>query len=195
MAIDDYIAIFKIVAEHADYIAINVSSPNTSNLRSLQEAGRLDPLLRAIRETNDEFASKMGCNCVPVLLKISPDESFRSLDVILELVFRHGIDGIIATNSTANRSGPSGKGCTEAGGLSGTPLRKRSTEVVRYLSKASEGRLPIIGVGGIFDAASAAEKFDAGASLVQVYSGLVYKGPMFAKHLTSSLALRGSNWA
>ena len=194
MAADDYIAVFKIVAKHADYIAINVSSPNTRSLRTLQDANRLDPLLRAIRETNNEFASKAGCLCVPVLLKISPDESFRSLDLILELVFRHSMDGIIATNSTLNRSGLNGTRCTEAGGLSGTPLKQRSTEVIRYLSKASEGRLPIIGVGGIFDAASAGEKLDAGASLVQIYSGLVYKGPLLAKYLANSLACRDSSW-
>ena len=191
---DDYIAAFKIVAEQADYVTINISSPNTPSLRTLQEANRLDPLLKAICEANIELSSKMGCPRVPILLKISPDESFCSLDLILELAFHHGIDGIIATNTTLSRSASGAEQCLENGGLSGAPLSQKSTEVIRYLSKASQGHIPLIGVGGILDSASASEKLDAGASLVQIYTGLVYKGPLFVKRLARGLAQRGSNW-
>jgi dihydroorotate dehydrogenase len=192
-AADDYITCFKIVAEHADYIAINISSPNTRSLRTLQNPDRLGPLLTAINQARKDFSSKMGQQHVPVLLKISPDESFRALDIVLELAFLHEIDGIIATNSTISRAEPNLACCTEAGGLSGLPLRKRSTEVVRFLAKASGGHMPIIGVGGIYDAISAGEKLDAGASLIQLYSGFVYKGPLLVKSLARSMAHRGSN--
>ena len=191
-ASEDYITCFKIVADQADFIAINVSSPNTKSLRALQKPNRLEPLLTAINQERKVFSAKMGRQ-VPVLLKISPDESFRELDTILEFAFLHKIDGIIATNSTVSRAEPNAAYCTEAGGLSGLPLRKRSTEVVRYLAKASDNRIPIIGVGGICDAISAGEKLDAGASLVQLYSGFVYKGPLLAKRLAGSMVQRHSN--
>ena len=192
-AAEDYITCFKIVAEHADYIAINISSPNTRSLRTLQKPDRLEPLLNAINQARKDFSSKMGQQHVPVLLKISPDESFRALDIVLELAFLHEIDGIIATNSTISRAEPNLAYCTETGGLSGLPLKKRSTEVVRYLAKASGGRMPIIGVGGIHDAMSAGEKMDAGASLIQLYSGFVYKGPLLAKSLARSMVHRRQN--
>jgi len=192
-AAEDYITCFKIVAEQADYIAINVSSPNTRSLRTLQKPDRLEPLLNAINQARKDILSKMGQQRVPVLLKISPDESFRALDIVLELAFLHEIDGIIATNSTISRAEPNLACCTESGGLSGSPLRKRSTEVVRYLAKASGGQMPIIGVGGIHDAMSVGEKMDAGASLIQLYSGFVYKGPLLAKSLARSTVHRRQN--
>ena len=189
-AAEDYVTCFNIVADHADYIAINISSPNTKSLRALQKPNRLEPLLAAINQVRKDFSVKMGRQRVPILLKISPDESFRALDTVLELAFLHKMDGIIATNSTVDRAEQNSTCCTEAGGLSGLPLRKRSTEVVRYLAKASEGRIPIIGVGGIDDAISAGEKLDAGASLVQLYSGFVYKGPLLVKNLARSMVHR-----
>ena len=192
-AADDYISCFKIVANQADYIAINISSPNTRSLRTLQKPDRLEPLLNAINQSRKDFSSKMGQQRVPVLLKISPDESFRALDIVLELAFLHEIDGIIATNSTISRAEPNLACCTETGGLSGLPLKKRATEVVRYLAKASEGHMPIIGVGGIHDAITAGEKMDAGASLIQLYSGFVYKGPLLAKSIARSMVHRRQN--
>jgi dihydroorotate dehydrogenase len=192
-ATEDYITSFNILADHADYIAINISSPNTRNLRTLQEPDRLEPLLTAINQARKEFSAKMGRQRVPVLLKISPDESFRALDIVLELALLHKIDGIIATNSTVSRAEPNSACCTESGGLSGLPLRKRSTEIVRYLAKASGGLIPIIGVGGIYDAMTAGEKLDAGASLIQLYSGFVYKGPLLVKTLARSMVHRHSN--
>ena len=192
-AVEDYITCFKIAADQADYIAINISSPNTRSLRTLQEPDRLEPLLASINQARKDFSAKMGRKHVPVLLKISPDESFRALDIVLELAFLHEIDGIIATNSTVSRAEPNSAYCTEPGGLSGLPLRKRSTEVVRYLAKASGGRIPIIGVGGICDAMTAGEKLDAGASLIQLYSGFVYKGPLLVKSLARSMVHRCSN--
>jgi dihydroorotate dehydrogenase len=193
-AADDYISCFKIVANQADYIAINISSPNTRSLRTLQKPDRLAPLLHALNQERKNFSVKMVQRRVPVLLKISPDESFRALDIVLELAFRYEIDGIIATNSTIGRVESDSECCTESGGLSGLPLRKRSTEVVRYLAKASGGRIPIIGVGGICDAISAGEKLDAGASLIQLYSGFVYKGPLLVKSLARSMIHRHSNF-
>lgn len=193
-AAEDYLASFKILADHADYLVVNVSSPNTRNLRDLQEAENLDPLVAALCEANEERTRKLGRPKAPILLKVSPDESFRSLDAILEIVQARNLDGIVAANTTVSRQDPGAENCSESGGLSGAPLRKRSTETVRYLSKATEGRLPIIGVGGILDASHAAEKLDAGASLVQVYTGLVYKGPLFAKRLARALSRRGENW-
>jgi len=193
-AADDYLASFKVLADHADYLVVNVSSPNTHSLRELQRSDRLEPLVAALCEANEERARKLGRPKAPILLKVSPDESFRSLDAILEIVQARDVAGIVATNTTVSRQDPGAGACSEAGGLSGAPLRKRSTEIVRYLSKATEGRLPIIGVGGIMEASHAAEKLDAGASLVQVYTGLVYKGPLFAKRLARALSRRGGNW-
>jgi len=190
----DYLKSFEALGKHADYVTINVSSPNTQNLRSLQNADRLGPLLQTIRLANKESSDKMGQPEVPILLKVSPDESFRSLDIILELVFRHGVSGIIATNTSLDRSFPSAAQCSEPGGLSGTPLKDKSTEVIRYLSKASEEKIPIIGVGGIMDAESASEKLDVGASLLQIYTGLIYKGPLLVKRLSRSISRGTSSW-
>ena len=193
-AASDYLKSFEALREHADYVTINVSSPNTQNLRSLQKAERLEPLLQAIRSANKKSSDKMGQPELPILLKVSPDESFRSLDLILELVFRYEVSGIIATNTSLDKFLPGAEQCNETGGLSGTPLKEKSTQVIRYLSKASEEKVPIIGVGGIMDAVSASEKLDVGASLLQIYTGLVYKGPMLVKSLARSISRGQPNW-
>lgn len=185
----DYLACFRKLADHADFFTVNVSSPNTEGLRELQEKDRLTAILGALRDEN----RRRGGRAVPVLLKIAPDLSFAQIGGILEVVAATGVAGIVATNTTISREGlPSGD--YERGGLSGRPLARRATDVIRFLSLETGGRLPIIGVGGIRDAASAGEKIDAGASLVQVYTGWIYRGPFFARDLARALRFKGRPW-
>ena len=188
-AAEDYLASFARLADHADYVVLNVSSPNTPNLRQLQDESRLRELLSAVSGANAERAARPGKVRVPVLLKISPDLGFSQIDSVLSVIFEYGLDGIVATNTTLARPGVFSK-VSETGGLSGAPLRRRSTEIIGYISRATQGRLPIIGVGGITDQASAAEKLDAGATLVQVYSGMIYRGPFFGATLAHALSDR-----
>lgn len=186
---DDYRASFALLADHADYLVLNVSSPNTPNLRRLQDESHLRALLAAVTGANRERAALPGKRRVPVLLKIAPDLTWPQIDAVLGVVVEYGLDGIIATNTTLARPGYFAT-VNETGGLSGGPLRRRSTEIVNYIARATGGRLPIVGVGGITDIASAAEKLDAGATLVQVYTGMVYRGPFFAAELARGLAER-----
>lgn len=188
-AVADYLTSFAKLADYADYLVLNVSSPNTPDLRKLQDEDRLRELLGAITSANRERAAQLGKVRVPVLLKIAPDLSFRQIDAVLGAIAEFGLDGIIATNTTLARPGYFAS-VNETGGLSGAPVRRRSTEIVRYIALATGGRLPIIGVGGITDAASAGEKLDAGATLVQVYSGIIYRGPFFARDLAHGLSER-----
>lgn len=185
-AAEDYLTSFGRLADFADYLVLNVSSPNTPGLRQLQDESRLRELLAAITRANRERAEKPGKRRVPVLLKIAPDLTWPQIDTALGVIAEFGLDGIIATNTTLARPGFFAS-VSETGGLSGAPLRRRSTEIVNYISRATMGRLPIIGVGGITDSASAAEKLDAGATLVQVYSGMIYRGPFFAAELARAL--------
>jgi dihydroorotate dehydrogenase len=184
-AVEDYLASFALLADHADYLVLNVSSPNTPDLRKLQDETRLHELLGAVSAAN----RARGAGRRPVFLKIAPDLTYRQVDAVLEAIATHGLDGIIATNTTLARP-PDWSAPETAGGLSGPPLRRRSTQLVHYIAQATAGRLPIIAVGGIHDAASAAEKLDAGAVLVQVYTGLIYRGPWMAAHLARALAER-----
>jgi dihydroorotate dehydrogenase len=188
-AVADYLGSFELLADHADYLAINVSSPNTPDLRKLQEEDRLRELLAALSAANRERAAQPGKTKKPLLLKIAPDLSFRQIDAVLAAIAEFGLDGIIAANTTLERPG-SFASVTESGGLSGPPLRHRSTEIIHYISRATGGRLPIIGVGGISDAASAGEKLDAGATLVQIYTGMIYRGPLFALDVARALSDR-----
>lgn len=188
-AVGDYLASFAQLAGHADYLVLNVSSPNTPGLRQLQEVDRLRELLGAVTAANLARATQPGQTRKPLLLKIAPDLNFRQVDAVLECIAEFGLDGIIATNTTLARPGPFAA-VSEAGGLSGAPLRQRSTEIIGYIARATGGRLPIIGVGGITDAASAGEKLDAGATLVQLYTGLIYRGPFFAAEVARALADR-----
>lgn len=185
----DYLASFERLAPFADYLVLNVSSPNTPDLRKLQDEDRLRELLAAVTGANRAAAERPGGRRVPILLKIAPDLSWAQIDAVLGTVGEFGLDGLIATNTTLARPGRFAQ-VNEAGGLSGAPLRRRSTEIVRYVALQSRGRLPIIAVGGISDPASAAEKLDAGATLVQVYSGLVFRGPRLATELARALAER-----
>jgi dihydroorotate dehydrogenase len=185
----DYLASFEKLADHADYLVLNVSSPNTPGLRTLQDAGPLRELLGAITTANRERAQRTDGRRLPVLLKIAPDLSWPQIDAALGVIGEFGLDGIIATNTTLARPGPFAS-VGEAGGLSGAPLRKRSTEIIGYIARETRGRLPIIGVGGITDPESAGEKLDAGATLVQVYTGMIYRGPFFARMLAQALSDR-----
>ena len=187
-ATEDYLGSFRLLADHADYLVVNVSSPNTPGLRELQDAAWLRPLLAALVAENAARATA-GKPRRPLLLKIAPDLDFPQIDSALEVIDELKLDGIIATNTTLARPGALA-GVTEAGGLSGRPLRRRATEIINYIARATGGRLPIIGVGGIMDEESAGEKLDAGATLVQIYTGLIYRGPFFASELAHALAQR-----
>lgn len=192
-AADDYLGAFHELADFADYFTINVSSPNTPDLRSLQEETRLISLLRVLKEANEDRAARLGTAKIPMLVKIAPDLSFPQIDAVLQTIFDLKFDGIIATNTTLARPGRFAE-VRQEGGLSGRPVRRRSTEIVNYISRATDGKLPIIGVGGIDDPQSAAEKLDAGASLVQIYTGMIYQGPFLARQLARALASRQREW-
>lgn len=173
-AVSDYIYCFNALFDYVDYFVVNVSSPNTPGLRDLQEKEPLTRILNSLQELNlKKSAAK------PILLKIAPDLTDSQLDDIVEIVKETGIAGVIATNTTISRDGLKSQQdlIKEAGGVSGRPLTKRSTEVIRYLSDKSNKAFPIIGVGGIHSAKDAIEKLDAGASLIQVYTGFIYEGP------------------
>lgn len=185
-AAGDYAESFRRLREAADFFVINVSSPNTPNLRQLQDKESLDEILAELQEINRTAAGAAK----PILVKVAPDLSFEALDAILELTWQRGLAGIVATNTTIARPESAHPTYAEAGGLSGRPLRARSTEVIRHLYLQTRGRLPIIGVGGIFDAADAWEKITAGAVLVQLYTGLVYEGPGIVGAIVRGLAER-----
>jgi len=184
-AVADYLASFTRLADYADYLVLNVSSPNTPNLRKLQDEDRLRELLGAVAGANRDRVEAGRCR-KPLLLKIAPDLTFPQIDAVLGALFEFGFDGIIATNTTLARPGFFAT-VDQAGGLSGRPLTRRSTEIINYIARATGGRLPIIGVGGIHDAADAGEKLDAGATLVQIYTGMIYRGPFFARDLAHAL--------
>ncbi len=184
-AIENYLASFELAFETADYIAVNVSSPNTPNLRELQKAENLEELLFALQKRNRELS---GANKdKPLLVKIAPDLSEAEFEAIVDVAQRLNLAGIIATNTTIKRENLKTK-TDETGGLSGEPLRKKSNEVIRKIHKFSTGKLPIVGVGGIFTAQDAFEKIAAGACLIQAYTGFVYRGFTFARDLNSGLA-------
>jgi len=192
-AVEDYVSCFRTLADQADYFTINISSPNTQGLRDLQSAVYLRDLLQTIRNENLAHAKKLGRDPHPLLLKIAPDLTFREIDDIVGVLLELNYDGIIATNTTIQR--PDGFSSKETGGLSGGDfIRKRSNDVINYIYKATEGQLPIIGVGGIDSVEAAGEKIDAGASMVQIYTGWVYRGPFFARELAKALKSKGEDW-
>lgn len=185
---EDYVTCFERLARYADYLTINISSPNTPDLRDLQSKEHLTNLLDAVTTANHARAGK-GERRVPILVKIAPDLSFRGIDTVLEAVLARKIDGLVATNTTISRPGPFAD-VKETGGLSGQPLNDLAVQVVDYISRATGRKLPIIGVGGITDTRSAHRLMNAGASLVQVYTGFIYRGPFFGGDLANSLAAR-----
>ncbi|MBL1175962.1 quinone-dependent dihydroorotate dehydrogenase [Pantanalinema sp. GBBB05] len=186
-AAEDYLASFRLLKEWGDYFVVNVSSPNTPGLRSLQASDQLAPILQALQQENQGQK--------PLLVKIAPDLEWDEITAVLELAEMHHLAGIIATNTTIQRQGlqtqilpETGNSIqAEAGGISGAPLRQRSTEVIRFIYQQTQGRLPIIGVGGIFSADDAWEKITAGASLLQVYTGWIYEGPWMLRRLLTGL--------
>jgi len=191
-AIGDYLMTFDTVYDTADYIAINISSPNTPDLRDLQRHDLLTELLRALQQRNDELAQAKSRERKPLLVKIAPDLSESELESIIDVVTRAQVAGIIATNTTISRGGLKSpatqvQACGD-GGLSGAPLRTRSNEVISFICRTTGGRLPIIGVGGVFTAADAWAKISAGASLIQLYTGFIYEGPGVAKRINAGLS-------
>ena len=176
-AADDYVTCLEAVYAHAGYVTVNISSPNTQGLRALQEKAELDALLARIAGSRKALEDLHGRR-VPLLLKIAPDLDAGQLRAIVGALLRHGFDGVIATNTSLSRDGVDGlPHAAEQGGLSGAPIRARATAVVAALAKELDGALPIIGAGGILNGADAKEKRDAGASMVQIYTGLIYRGP------------------
>ncbi|MBN9690370.1 MAG: quinone-dependent dihydroorotate dehydrogenase [Verrucomicrobia bacterium] len=195
----DYLSSFSELWEEADFFVVNVSSPNTPNLRQLQDRDALSEILFCLQERNRLLAAEYR-KPKPVLVKVAPDLSWEALDEIVEVALAHSLAGIVASNTTLARPLNSDPVATqlyrEVGGLSGRPLRQRSTELVRHLYRRSEGKLQIVGVGGINSADDAWEKILAGASLVQIYSGLVFHGPLLVREIVLGLhdRLSGAKW-
>ncbi len=186
-ATDDYLGSFRLLKEVGDYFVVNVSSPNTPGLRSLQSTDQLNPILSALQQENQEQK--------PLLIKIAPDLEWEDIAAVVDLAQHYKLAGIIATNTTIRRDGlktqtlqtTRNSVAEEAGGISGAPLRQRSTEVIRFIYQQSQGQLPIVGVGGIFTADDAWEKITAGASLIQVYTGWIYEGPGMVRRVLKGL--------
>ncbi len=180
-AAEDYCELLKRVHAQADYVALNVSSPNTPGLRQLQSRAAINDLLRAVTSARDALTPR-----VPLLVKISPDMRDDEIGDVLAAVQDNGIDGVVATNTTISREGVPAYAKT-SGGLSGTPLRSRATEMIRFIARQTQGRLPIIGVGGMASTEDALEKLRAGARLIQIYTGLVYAGPGLVRQINRGL--------
>jgi len=185
-AVEDYLILMRVLSPLADYLAINVSSPNTLGLRRLQAKEALNALLSTINQERREHEVSLG-KSIPVLVKLSPDLSQSELDDALDVILSTEMDGVIATNTTTQREGLKSKFAHETGGLSGEPLSERSTQVVRWIYQRTMGKVPIIGSGGVMRTSDVQAKLDAGAVLVQVYTGLVYNGPGFVKRVFSEI--------
>ena len=185
LAIDDYVTSFNMLFDFVDYFVVNVSSPNTPNLRDLQEKEPLTKLINSLISINRNKKKPK-----PILLKIAPDLNNNQLLDIISIVKDTGLDGVIATNTTINRNNLKSVNKNELGGLSGKPLTSRSTEVIKFISKNSNKTIPIIGVGGINTVADALEKFDAGADLIQIYTGFIYEGPNLIRSINKALLNR-----
>ena len=181
-AVNDYLLCFNYLHDFVDYFVVNVSSPNTPNLRELQNK---EPLIEILKSIKAENLTKSKPK--PILLKISPDLSKNNISDIIEIVLSLKIDGIVATNTTIKRNNLKSKNINEPGGLSGKPILERSNEVIRYISEKSKGSIPIIGVGGIHSAQDAIDKINAGADLVQIYTGFIYEGPSLIKSINKAL--------
>ena len=181
-AVNDYLLCFNYLFDYVDYFVVNVSSPNTPNLRELQNTNFLRVILDSLNKENLKKSKTK-----PILIKISPDLSKENLLEIIDLAISLKIDGIIATNTTINRDNLTSKNINESGGLSGKPLANKSNEVIRFISDKSNGKIPIIGVGGIHSAKDAIDKIKAGADLVQIYTGFIYEGPSLIKSINKAL--------
>ncbi len=190
-AVNDYIICFDALYDYVDYFVVNVSSPNTPNLRELQEKRPLTELLQTLQDRNKAMSARNESKtCKPILLKIAPDLTNDQLLDIIDIVSETKIAGVIATNTTISRDELTSENQKEMGGLSGKPLTNRATEVIRFLSEKSNKSFPIIGVGGIHSEEDALEKLDAGASLVQLYTGFIYEGPGLIKRINKAILKR-----
>ena len=190
-ATSDYLICLEGVYPHADYVTVNISSPNTQNLRALQSDAALDALLGAIAERRETLASRHGRR-VPVFVKIAPDLDESQVSVIADTLQKHGMDGVIATNTTISRAAVQGmRHADETGGLSGAPVLEASNQVIRQLRAALGSRFPIIGVGGILSADDAVSKIRAGADVVQIYTGLIYEGPQLVAKAARAIKTMG----
>ncbi|MES1927657.1 dihydroorotate dehydrogenase 2 [Salinisphaera dokdonensis CL-ES53] len=187
-ATDDYLVALRAVYEFASYVTINISSPNTQGLRDMQGRDSLDELLGLLRAERDRLADQHD-RYVPLAVKIAPDLDEEQLDAIADRLLHHGIDGVIATNTTISREGLAPRWWQEAGGLSGVPVRPASTRVIAALHARVGTKIPIIGVGGIQSARDATEKLEAGATALQIYTGLIYKGPALVRECAQAAAL------
>jgi dihydroorotate dehydrogenase len=186
-ALDDYAACLRKVYAVASYVTVNISSPNTKGLRDLQGADHLETLLAGLARERRELADRHGRH-VPLALKVAPDLDEQQIAVIADLTHKHGVDAIIATNTTIDRDGVCGLAhANESGGLSGAPLRSKATEVTRLLARALGGAIPLMGVGGILNGADARDKIACGATLVQIYTGLIYRGPRLVDECIDAL--------
>jgi dihydroorotate dehydrogenase len=191
-AADDYLHCLEKVYPYADYITANISSPNTKNLRDLQSADELDKLLGKLNDRRAELADQYG-RCVPLAVKVAPDLDNEAISAIAGVVTRHRMDAVIATNTTIDRKGVEGlKHADEAGGLSGAPLKPKADKVLAALNKALPDEVALIGVGGITRGQDAVDKLDLGASLVQFYTGLVYRGPELVTECLQAIAARNN---
>jgi dihydroorotate dehydrogenase len=191
-AAEDYLVCLRRIYSRASYVTVNISSPNTRNLRQLQRADDFDRLLDALMREKAKLASEHQRN-VPLAVKLAPDLTDEELSAAARLLLKHGVDAVVATNTTLARDGVArSKHAQEQGGLSGTPLKARATAVVKALHAELGTRVPIIGVGGIFSAQDARDKMAAGASLVQIYSGLIYQGPTLPAQIANALANDGA---
>ncbi|MDQ3180745.1 MAG: quinone-dependent dihydroorotate dehydrogenase [Acidobacteriota bacterium] len=184
-AIENYLASFDLAFEAADYIAVNVSSPNTPNLREMQKAENLEELLSALQKRNQELSNSQTLK--PLLVKIAPDLSFAEIEAITDIALRLNLAGIIATNTTIKRENLKTENVEQSGGLSGKPLKNRANEIIRQIYQHSKGKLQVIGVGGIFTAEDAFEKIASGACLLQAYTGFIYQGLTFARDVNDGL--------
>lgn len=191
-AADDYLYCLERVAGRASYVTINISSPNTVGLRDLQQAQALTRLVGSLCEARDRFAAQHR-KAIPLLLKIAPDLDPSSLDAMAAVLRASAIDGLICTNTTIARPGVHGRHAEESGGLSGRPLFAPSTAILRAMAERLEGRIPLIGVGGILSGDDAAEKIDAGASLVQFYTGMIYRGPSLVRESVEGIRRAASS--
>jgi dihydroorotate dehydrogenase len=190
-AVDDYLICFDALYDYVNYFVVNVSSPNTPNLRELQEKEPLKQLLQTLQNQNIQRChTERRRSAKPILLKIAPDLTDSQLLDIIDIVKETKIAGVIATNTTLSREGLQSENKVETGGMSGKPLRNRSTEVIRFLSEKSNKAFPIIGVGGIHSAEDAIEKLEAGASLIQIYTGFIYEGPGLIKEINKAILQR-----
>lgn len=193
-AVEDYLASFRMLAPHADFVVVNVSCPNVPNLRTLHERSRLAELLGALQNENRALSGSSGEKPLPLLLKISPDLTFPQIDDVLSVVEETGLAGLVATNTTTARPAELAAEAPEKGGLSGTPLMRRALDVVRYVVRATDGRLPVVGCGGICSGEAADQFFAEGASLIQIFTGMVYRGPFFGRELARAYAWSQTNW-